>query len=97
MEKSDAILIMKCVNDLNNNRLNTQLINDAYSKLPDVQPDTFQRVKVQAIQRFTMFNMDKINEALNRTVVVVEQSPIGEKVGKTTTRPKTKTKSKVKK
>lgn len=97
MDKEQAQLILKCIGDLNNNRVNTQLINDAYSLLPGWQQDVFQRAKIQALHRFQMFNMDIINQALNKTDIIIEQSPIVEKKGRTTTRPRPKTKTKTRK
>jgi hypothetical protein len=91
MKKEEAIKLIECQKQLNNNQLPRQLIDEAYRLVPDTIPDTFQRVKVQAIQRYVMFNMDIINDALKqeemKTTVVVEQSPKGQKKTKTTTRP----------
>lgn len=98
MKKEEVQKLLECQKQLNNNQLPIELINEVYKMLPDVIPDTFTRVKVQSIQRYITFNMDIINQTLNqedmKTTVVIEQSPTGEKVGKTSTRPKTKTRSK---
>ncbi len=91
MEKEQALKLLKLQVQLNHNQLPRDLIDECYTFLPDVMPDTFQRVKTQAIQRFLMFNMDKISEALKqedmKTEIVKEQSTPGEKKGRTTTRP----------
>jgi len=97
MEKSQALKLLKCRDELNNNRLPKDLIDECYKLVPDTIPETFQRVKIQAIQRFVTFNMDIISQALQKldmkTTVIVEQSSVGKKIGKTSTRPKTKKKT----
>jgi len=91
MKKEQGLKLLECQKQLNNNQLPKQLIDECYGFLPDVIPDTFLRVKVQAIQRYVMFNMDIISTALKqedmKTTVVVEQSPRGTKKTKTVTRP----------
>jgi len=91
MKKEEAIKLLECQKQLNNNQLPKELIDECYTFLPNVIPYIFQRVKVQAIQRYVMFNMDIINDALKsvemKTTVVVEQSPEGQKKTKTITRP----------
>jgi len=101
MKREEAIKLLECQKQLNNNQIPKAMIDECYGFLPDVIPDTFTRVKIQTIWRFVTFNMDIINEALKqeemKTTVVVEQSPVGKKIGKTITRPKTKQKPRVKK
>lgn len=70
MTKSEAETILKCYDVLERNTVNSKLINEAYSYLPNVSDMAFERVKIQAIRRFVMFNMDVIEEALSETQLI---------------------------
>lgn len=69
MKKEEAQIILDCYEKLEKNILPTDLINQAYAFLPNVTEQTFQRVKVQQIRRFVMFNQDILDEALNEVEI----------------------------
>lgn len=75
MTKTESIKIIEALDSLNNNILNPELINEAYSYLPNVNPDVFQRMKVQAIHRYVTFNLDVLNQVINTLDPIIEKHP----------------------
>lgn len=65
MTKKDAQKILDCFEKLERNMIPINLINETYSLLPNVTEEAFQRVKIQAIRRFVVFNQEILQEALN--------------------------------
>jgi hypothetical protein len=68
LTKNEAQAIIDCYNELERNVVPEELINEAYSYIPGVNPEAFQRVKIQQIRRFVVFNQDVLNEAMDEII-----------------------------
>jgi len=58
LSKEEANIVLDCYMDMQDNIFIEKDINKAYSCLLNVPEEAFQRFKVQAINRYAMFNID---------------------------------------
>ena len=65
MNRTELQNILGCYQQLERSIINAELIDMVYEYLPNKQSPCFQRVKIQAINRFVITNQPLINEILS--------------------------------